>query len=748
VRLSIDANPEKYVIIPTTELKSFLDAENATPHSILGMHKMQIDGKDVLVVRAFLRDVRTCQVVDMADQSRRYEMYPLAPEGFFEVVISNHGSEPFGYRLRTIGYNEEVRQFYDPYCFLPTLSDQDLYLFNEGTDFRAYNQLGSHIRNLGGVPGISFAVWAPCAKRVSVVGDFNGWDGRYHPMRAMGASGVWEIFIPGLREGMKYKYEIKAQDDSILMKTDPYGAAFEPPPGNATIVREVGDFKWNDGEWLASRAKDDWTRRPMNVYEVHAGSWKRVPEDGNRPLTYREMAQILVPYVKKMGFSHIEFMPLAEHPFSGSWGYQVTGFFAPTHRFGNPADFQYLVDECHKNGIGVIMDWVPGHFPMDAFGLAQFDGSHLYEHADPRQGMHMDWGTYIFNYGRCEVRSFLLANAVSWIDRYHIDGLRVDAVASMLYLDYSRKPGEWIPNVYGGNENLEAIDFLRRFNELVHREYPGVLTIAEESTSFGGVTKPVLQNGLGFDYKWNMGWMHDMLQYFQKDPIHRKWHQNNLTFGMIYQYSENFMQVFSHDEVVHGKGSMIMKMAAGDMSGKAGTLRALYALMWSWPGKNTLFMGSEFGQSSEWKYDSQLDWWLLQYQDHSGVQAIVKDLNDLVTRDPIFHAFDCDPAGFEWISLDDAASSVFAYLRKGKSPKDVYLVVGHYTPVTRTGYRVGVPFGGFWKEVINSDASVYGGTGAGNLGGLNAEEVPANGRKFSLCLTLPGNSTLIFKAGQ
>ncbi len=733
------------MILSEKELHSFQNADNASPHSLLGMHEAHVDGRSVLVVRAFLRNASSCQVVELAEPSRRYQMKKLAPEGFFEVVIDDHDGIPFRYRLRTIDPNDEVRQFYDPYSFLPTIGEEDLYLFNEGTDYRAYNKMGAHLRSVDGVKGASFVVWAPCARRVSVVGDFNGWDGRYHPMRPMGASGVWELFIPGLSEGQKYKFEIKAADGSLLMKSDPYGTAFEPPPGNASYLCEVGGFKWTDGDWMRSAAEDDWKKRPIMVYEVHAGSWKRVPEDGNRPLTYREMADILIPYVKKMGFTHIEFMPLAEHPFSGSWGYQVTGFFAPTHRFGSPADFQHLVNECHRAGIGVILDWVPGHFPMDAFALAQFDGSHLYEHADPRQGMHQDWGTYIFNYGRCEVRGFLLSNAISWLDRYHIDGLRVDAVASMLYLDYSRKAGEWIPNIYGGNENLEAIDFLRKVNSLVHKEYPGALTIAEESTSFGGVTKPVAEGGLGFDYKWNMGWMHDTLQYFQKDPIHRRWHHNNLTFGMIYQYSEAFMQVFSHDEVVHGKGSMIMKMSAGDMSAKAGTLRALYALMWAWPGKKALFMGCEFGQSNEWKYDGQLDWWLLQYQDHKGVQAIVHDLNELVLAENALHSHDDDPAGFEWVSLEDSQASVYAFLRRGNSPGEIFLVVGHYTPIVRTGYRVGVPEGGYWKEVINSDASVYGGKGAGNMGGLRTEQVSAHGRPHSLCLTLPGNSTLVFK---
>ncbi len=707
------------------------------------MHPVRSGSKTRLVVRAFVRDVQSCEVVDCLQPDKRYPLKRIADEGFFEGVIEDRDNV-FKYRLRVVHTNSEIRQFYDPYSFLPTISDQDLYLFNEGTEYRIYRKMGAHVREIDGVPGVSFAVWAPSAKRISVVGDFNGWDGRYHPMRALGASGVWEIFIPGLQEGQKYKYEIKTQENYLLLKTDPYGSYFEAPPHNASIIKKVDVYPWNDQEWMEERQKQDWRLRPMNVYEVHCGSWRRIPEDGNRPLTYREMAEKLVPYVKDLGFTHIEFMPLAEHPFSGSWGYQVTGFFAPTHRYGDPADLQYLVDTCHQNGIGVIIDWVPGHFPTDSFALAEFDGTHLYEHADPRQGLHQDWGTYIFNYGRHEVRCFLIANALAWCDRYHVDGLRVDAVASMLYLDYSRKEGEWVPNRYGGNENLEAIEFLRKTNDMVHQFYPGVVTIAEESTSFGGVTKPTSEGGLGFDFKWNMGWMHDTLQYFQKDPLYRKWHHNNLTFGMIYQYSESFMQVFSHDEVVHGKGSMIMKMAGDSMRTKAATLRALYALMWTWPGKNTLFMGCEFGQSNEWRYDNQLDWWLTEYLDHEGVRMILRDLNHLV-KDPTFHTTDTDPEGFEWISLDDAESSVIAFLRKGDEPTNCYLIVGHYTPIVRTGYRIGVPYGGYWREVINSDASTYGGNGAGNLGGLYADPIDWDGRRYSLSLTLPGPSTLIFK---
>jgi len=720
-----------------------LRARHHHPHEWLGMHP-RTDGGPGVVVRAFMRDAKSCEVVDREDESRRWPLEKIHKEGLFEGV-AGQGKEVFSYRLRVVRNNGEVRQFYDPYSFLPSLSENDLYLINEGNEHRIYDKLGSHVREHQGVPGVAFAVWAPSAKRVSVVGDFNGWDGRFHPMRAMGASGVWELFIPGIEPGTKYKYELIGMDDALRIKTDPYALYFEPPPHNAAIVYDVSDFQWEDAAFMKARAEGSTYDKPISIYEVHAGSWKRVVEDGNRPMSYRELAVELVAYVKQMGYTHVEFMPLAEHPFAGSWGYQITGFFAPTHRFGTPHDFMHLVNELHKAGIGVIMDWVPAHFPRDTFALADFDGSHLYEHADPRQGQHMDWGTLIPNYGRHEVRAFLIGSALAWLDRFHLDGFRVDAVASMLYLDYSREEGQWIPNRYGGRENIEAIDFLRRTNELVHYYYPGVITIAEESTSFGLVSHPLEEHGLGFDYKWNMGWMHDNLEYFKKDPIHRRWHQNDLTFGMLYQYSERFILVFSHDEVVHGKASMIMKMGAWHMRDKAQTLRALYGWMWGWPGKKTLFMGCDFGQSEEWKYDSSLDWHLLQYQDHYGIQAAVRDLNHFYRDNPGLTYSDTRSQGFEWINANDAEASVFSFIRKGLDPRDCCLVIGHFTPVDRKGYRVGVPYEGYWEECINTNADCYGGSGLGNDGGLTAEAIPWDNQPFSIAVKLPGLSTLIFR---
>jgi 1,4-alpha-glucan branching enzyme len=722
------------------DLKALLSAQHWNPHGILGMHPV---GKKDLVVRAFLRHAVTCEVVDVKTDER-WALSKIADEGVFEGPIKGR-KEVFRYRLRYTTPSGEVHQIYDPYAFLPTLGDQDLHYFNEGSDHRVYHKLGGHLREHEGVKGASFAVWAPSAKRVSVVGDFNHWDGRYHPMRPLGASGVWEVFIPGLEDGSKYKFEIRDQSGHLHLKTDPYATYFEPPPHNASILRDVDHYAWNDAEWIAQRASTDWKTKPMSIYEVHVGSWKRRVEDGHRPLSYRELADELTAYVTEMGYTHVEFLPLSEHPFDGSWGYQVTGFFAPTQRFGSPADFQYLVDTLHQAGIGVIMDWVPAHFPTDAFALAQFDGTALYEHSDPRQGFHQDWGTLIPNFGRHEVRCFLIGSALAWMERYHIDGLRVDAVASMLYLDYSRKEGEWIPNRYGGRENLEAISFLQQANDLVHQYFPGTLMIAEESTSFPKLSKPTSEGGLGFDFKWNMGWMHDSLQYFQKDPIYRKYHHHNLTFGMIYQYSENFTQVYSHDEVVHGKGSLLLKMAGGSITDKAHMLRGLYGLMWAWPGKKTLFMGSDFGQSAEWKYDGQLEWNLLQYKDHSGIQACLRDLNKLYQSSPVFAYGDVNSDGFEWISHNDSDSSVIAFLRKDPKFKDVYLVVGHYTPNPRHGYAVGVPLKGYWREVFNSDAAAYGGRGEGNLGGKETNAVPWDGHLQSLNLSLPGNATLVFK---
>ncbi len=733
------------MILTKNELNSFLKAENKHPHNILGMHPCSSGGKKGLVVRAFISNALSCDIVDVDSESNtRYPLVKISPEGFFEGFIADR-TKVFAYRLRVEQFNSEFRQFHDPYCFFPTLSDNDLYLFNEGNEHFIYNKLGAHIRNINNIPGVSFSVWAPTAKRISVVGDFNNWDGRYHPMRSIGSSGVWEIFIPGLKSGSKYKYEILTDADNIQLKTDPYATYFESPPHNASIVYPLEGYEWNDQNWIEARKNKDWSKEPVNIYELHIGSWKKSHEHGYRSMTYREIASELVDYVNYMGFTHVEFMPLAEHPFDGSWGYQVTGFFAPTYRFGTPKDFMYLVDTLHKNNTGVIMDWVPAHFPTDAFSLAHFGGDHLYEHADPKQGYHQDWGTLIFNYGRHEVRGFLIASALAWFDRYHIDGLRVDAVASMLYLDYSRDEGEWIPNQYGDRENLEAIDFLKKTNQLIHQYYPGSLMIAEESTAWEGVTSPVSKGGLGFDLKWNLGWMHDTLEYFGHDPIHRKWHQNKLTFGMIYQYSEKFVQVFSHDEVVHGKASMINKMSAHSMTEKAQTLRALYTFMWVWPGKNTLFMGCEFGQSSEWSYDSELDWHLLKYKDHEGIQAIIRDLNNLINSEKSLYQYDYDHDYFEWVSIDDSSNSVFSFLRKGKKPDETFLAVGHFTPVPRYEYRIGVPHSGFWKEVINSNAHNYGGNGSGNFGGCYSEDVPSKNQKYSLSLTLPAMSTTIFK---
>ncbi|MEZ5413797.1 MAG: 1,4-alpha-glucan branching protein GlgB [Opitutaceae bacterium] len=732
------------MIISETELQSLLQARHAAPHGLLGMHAASQGKQRGLVVRVFLQDAAACTLVDLT-RGESHPMEQLAPEGFFEVFLPRRRKH-FHYEVRVTDYRGQERRVKDPYAFWPTLGEQDLYLFNEGNEHRIYEKLGAHLRTVDGVAGVAFAVWAPSASQVSVVGNFNAWDGRYHPMRVMGASGVWELFIPGLGEGELYKFQIRDQQGNTRVKTDPYGTYFEAPPNNASVVHNPRRHEWNDGDWMERRAQNAASGdRPISIYEVHLGSWRRDPNDPARLLSYREMAPQLADYAVEMGFTHIEIMPVAEHPFDGSWGYQVTGFYAPTHRFGTPDDFAWFVDHLHQRGIGVILDWVPAHFPRDAFALAEFDGTHLYEHADPRKGAHMDWGTLIFNYGRNEVRCFLAANALSWLDRYHIDGLRVDAVASMLYLDYSRKAGEWIPNELGGRENLEAIAFLRHTNDLVHRYYPGVITIAEESTSFPAVSRPVSEGGLGFDFKWNMGWMHDTLRYFSKEAVHRKWHQNDLTFGMLYQYAEDFVTVFSHDEVVHGKGSMLFKMGAWHIPEKAANLRALYAHMWAWPGKKLLFMGGEFAQSHEWDYRRSLDWHLCQYPDHEGVRRLVQDLNRLYTGDPALGAGDLDPQGFQWLACYDHEASVVAYLRTSRDQQSTLAVVGHFTPVVRTKYRVGVPRAGLWREVMNTNSEYYGGSGLGNDGARHTEPAPADGHPQSLLLTLPPHTTTIFK---
>ena len=615
------------------------------------------------------------------------------------------------------------------------ISDYDLYLFGEGNHTRIYDKLGAHTVTADGVQGVHFALWAPNADRVSVVGDFNAWDGRRDGMRSLGASGVWAAFVPEAKEGQRYKYEIHTRQGALLLKSDPYGAAFELPPATASIICRP-DYQWGDHEWMKNRAsRGSWFDRPMATYEVHLGSWARVPEDGGRYLTYRELAARLIPYVKEMGYSHIELLPVMEHPFSGSWGYQVTGFYAPTSRFGPPQDFKAFVDECHRHGLAVILDWVPGHFPKDAYALAWFDGTALYEHADPRQGEHRDWGTLIFNYGRNEVRNFLLANALYWLAEYHVDGLRVDAVASMLYLDYSRKEGEWVPNRFGGRENLDAVEFLRQLNTLTHAEQPGSLTIAEESTSWPSVSRPTYVGGLGFTYKWNMGWMNDILEYVKQDPIYRRWHHRHLTFSLLYAFSENFILPFSHDEVVHGKGSMFGRIPGDDWQ-KAATLRALYGLMYSHPGKKLMFMGAEFGQGREWNYDHSLDWHLLDEPLHRGLREYVKDLNRLYTSEAPLHEIDFDPAGFEWIDCNDSENSVVSFIRRAKNGEIVVAIL-NFTPVPRDGYRIGVPMAGAYDELVNSDGEMYGGSNLGNQGVVFTEPIASHGHAQSLRLNLP-----------
>jgi 1,4-alpha-glucan branching enzyme len=615
------------------------------------------------------------------------------------------------------------------------ITDYDLYLFGEGNHTRIYRKLGAHLVTLDGVAGVHFAVWAPNADRVSVVGDFNDWDGRRDRMHSLGASGVWAIFVPHTAEGQRYKFEIHTHHGALLLKSDPYAQAFELPPATASIVCRP-EYRWTDDEWMRRREGcGSWFDRPMAVYEVHLGSWARVPEQNDRYLTYAELAQRLIPYVKEMGYSHIELLPVMEHPFSGSWGYQVTGFYAPTSRFGRPQDFKAFVDACHRSGIGVILDWVPGHFPKDAYALARFDGTALYEHDDPRQGEHRDWGTLIFNYGRNEVRNFLLANALYWLEEYHADGLRVDAVASMLYLDYSRREGEWVPNRFGGRENLEAVDFVRQLNTLTHAEHPGSLTIAEESTSWPSVSRPTYLGGLGFTYKWNMGWMNDILEYVKQDAVYRRWHHRHLTFSLLYAFSENFILPFSHDEVVHGKGSMFGRIPGDDWQ-KAATLRALYGLMYSHPGKKLMFMGGEFGQGREWNYDTSLDWHLLDEPLHRGLRQYVQDLNRIYSSEPALHQIDFDPAGFEWIDCNDNENSVVSFMRKSRSGEFVVAVL-NFTPVPRDGYRIGVPVDGAYDELVNSDSEIYGGSNLGNSGVVFTEAVASHGHAQSLRLHLP-----------
>ncbi|MDX1687249.1 MAG: 1,4-alpha-glucan branching protein GlgB [Candidatus Promineifilaceae bacterium] len=722
--------------LPAATIDAIVGAYHGDPFSVLGPH----DHPEGVVIRAFHPHVQTVDVLLPGDADP-VPMRRVREDGFFEAILPNR-QLPLSYRFRLSDVEGNRWQQEDVYRFGPTLSDYDEYLMAEGTHIFVYEKLGAHIMNLTppgdeeAVRGVRFAVWAPNAERVSVVGRFNQWDGRRHPMRRHVDSGIWELFIPGLDQGELYKYEIKSYYQGyVVNKADPVGFFSEMRPKTASIVWDVDRYRWQDDDWMEARAAADHRSSPMSIYEVHLGSWRR--KNGWEWLTYRELAEELIPYVKEMGYTHVELMPVAEHPYDASWGYQVTGFYAPTSRFGTPDDFMYFIDQCHQAGIGVILDWVPAHFPKDEAGLGFFDGTHLYEHADPRKGEHPDWGTYIFNYGRNEVRQFLIANALFWLDKYHIDGLRVDAVASMLYLDFSREDDEWVPNRYGGRENLEAIDFIRRFNDRVHELYPGALTIAEESTAWGGVTHDTAQGGLGFDFKWNMGWMHDTLRYISNDPIYRSYHHGTLTFSILYAFSENFILPFSHDEVVHLKRSMLDKMP-GDLWQRFANLRALYAYQYAHPGKPLLFMGGEFGQWREWSEARSLDWELLnQDPKHKGLQDLVRDLNDFHRERPAMHRADASFDGFTWLDFRDAEASVIAFARHTSDRSDVVNVVCNFTPVVRRDYRIPSLVSGVYQEVLNSDYEKYGGSGVQNDDRLQTSDEPWQGHPHSLQLTLP-----------
>jgi 1,4-alpha-glucan branching enzyme len=729
------------MILTPSELESLIHAHHRHPHQLLGMHPLG-DGSG-LVARAYLHNAAQVEVVPVTEKSRpRFKLERVHETGLFEGT-TKEAAKVYAYDLLIADYQGKTRRMRDGYSFLPTLGETDLHLFNEGNDRRAYEKFGAHLRTIDGVAGTSFAVWAPNAQRVSVVGEFNNWDGRYHPMRSLGASGVWELFVPGVGEGSLYKFEIKNAQGNLALKTDPFGFLFERAPKTASVVWNNTKFKWTDQRWMEQRAKRNPWRSAMSIYEVHLGSWRK--KNSYESLSYAELAGPLVDYVKQMNFTHVEFLPVAEHAFYPSWGYQVTGFYGVTNRFGTPDEFQQLVNALHEAGIGVIIDWVPAHFPRDDWALAHFDGTALYEHEDPRKGAHQDWGTLIFNYGRHEVRNFLTANALYWCDRFHIDGLRVDAVASMLYLDYSRKEGEWVPNQYGGRENLEAVEFLRHFNHVVHTEHPGVVTIAEESTAWGLVTRPPYLGGLGFSLKWNMGWMHDTLGYFKRDPVYRKYHQNDLTFAMLYHHHENFVLPLSHDEVVHGKQSLLGRMPGDDWQ-RFANLRALLGYQWAFPGKKLLFMGGEFGQSHEWNANAELDWWLLgQGPYHRGAQRFVEDLNRLYQSEPALWEGDYEMDGFYWMDCSDRENSVLSFVRQSLARGNRLLVVLNLTPVLRPEYRIGLPEPGFWREALNSDAEIYGGGNRGNLGGVHAEPHSMHGQSYSANLALPPMSVLILK---
>ncbi len=732
-------------ILSSQQINDLLRSDLQDPFSVLGMHEEETG----LSVRAFLPEAKSVTVRNRETSKSVGEMTKVHEQGVFELHLPRRKKTfPYELIIKKHDDSEEVR--IDPYSFLPIMTEEARYLFNEGNHQGVYSDLGSHKIEVDGIEGVVFAVWAPNAKRVSVVGDFNGWDGRKHPMRLLGASGIWELFIPGVQTGTVYKYEIKKREnDHLLLKTDPFGYYQEPFPHHGSIVWDLDEFQWDDEEWMESRRQQDVFKRPMSIYEVHLGSWcKTGPAEDGDYLSYPDLAQALADYVTKMGYTHIELMPIQEHPYVPSWGYQVSGFYAPNHRFGNPSGFQYFVNYMHKRGIGVILDWVPGHFPKDNFCLSHFDGTHLYEHQDPREGEHRDWGTLIFNFGRHEVHNFLTANALFWLDRFHVDGLRVDAVASMLYRNYSREEGDWIPNKFGGVENLEAIEFLQSMNYLVHQRFPGAVTIAEESTAWPMVSRPTHLGGLGFTFKWNMGWMNDILTYFSKDPIYRRYHHDQLTFGLWYAFNENFVLVLSHDEVVHGKRSLLEKMP-GDNWQKFANLRALFAFMYGHPGKKLVFMGGEFGMHSEWYELQSIDWHLLEHCDdayhHNGTMRLMADLNRTYKNESALWEFDFEPRGFSWIDHSDSDNSIVSFIRHGSDWHNFLVVVCNFTPNVHREYRIGVPHGGFYRELLNTDAPEYGGAGFGNLGGKQAQPIPWHGHSYSLNLTLPPLSVLMLK---
>ena len=724
--------------LPSDEVKNFVAGTHSDPFRVLGPHSVGDD----LEIRVFRPDARKIEIVLDEHAGKPIAAEQIQQDGFFRATLPG-ATRDFTYRLRITKRDGSEQVLRDPYQYGAIMGEVDLHLFAEGQHWKIYDKFGAHLRSVGDTAGVYFAVWAPNAQRISVIGDFNDWDGRVNPMRKLIGSGVWELFLPGIKQGTHYKFEIRIQTGAVLLKSDPFAFFNQHGKSTASMVYDLERYTWSDGAWMEARRKKNWPQSPISIYEVHLGSWRRKAEEGNRQLSYLELADTLLPYVLEMGYTHIELLPVTEHPFEGSWGYQVTNYYAPTSRFGPPDDFRHFIDKCHQAGIGVIMDWVPAHFPKDAYSLAGFDGTHLYEHLDPRQGEHQDWGTLIFNYGRNEVRNFLIGNALFWLDKYHIDGLRVDAVASMLYLDYSRKPGQWIPNAYGGRENLDAIYFLKRFNEVCYERFPGIITIAEESTAWPGVSRPTYLGGLGFGFKWNMGWMHDFLEYISIDPIYRKYHHGNITFSLLYAFQENFILVLSHDEVVYGKRSLLSKMP-GDEWQRFANLRMFLAWMYGQPGKKLLFMGSEFGQWNEWNHDTQLDWRLLELPRHDGLRRLVQHLNYTYKSEAALWQLDDSYEGFDWIDFHDADNSVVSFLRKS-SDGDIVAFVVNATPVVRYNYRLGIPESGFYREIINTDAETYGGSNIGNLGGVHSETHEWMGRPYSILIHLPPLASVAFK---